>query len=139
MNLFLILVLMLTAVSLFRGTEWYRRNGRRVSATVTKIAELTQPIAPLQPEKSHVGWKIWASVVTVITTVARVIWAPGLPEGSNLGWKIWATWIDPTDLQTKKTYTFSGIATKKPPYTQGASINVFIDPNNMKRYDLDLD
>jgi hypothetical protein len=80
-----------------------------VSATVTKIAELTQPMAPLQP------------------------------EGSNLGWKIWATWTDPTDLQTKKTYTFSGIATKKPQYTEGASINVFIDPNNMKRYDLDLD
>ena len=76
MNLLIIIVLMLTAVSLLRGTEWYRRNGRRVSATVTKIAELTQPI---------------------------------------------------------------GIATKQPPYTQGASINVFIDPNNMKRYDLDLD
>ncbi len=63
MNLLIILVLLLTAVSLLRGTEWYRRNGRCVSATVTK----------------------------------------------------------------------------KPPYTQGASINVFIDPNNMKRYDLDLD
>jgi hypothetical protein len=106
MNLLLLVMLLVLSVGLFHDTDWYRQHGRRVVATVTRISELIQPIAPL-------------------------------PEGQNLGWRIDAEWIDP---QTQKNYQFKGTAVHQyTHYKVGDDIYVFIDPNNMKHYHLEVD
>lgn len=60
-----------------------------------------------------------------------------IPTGENLGWRIVAEWTDP---QTQKTYKFKGTAVRQfTPYKVGDDIYVFIDPNNMKHYHLEVD
>ena len=109
MNLMLFIMLLVLSVGLFHSTGWYSEHVRRVVATVTKITLLT----PL-----------------------LVLKAP-LIEGQNLGWRIFAEWTDP---ETQKTYKFKGTATlHQTRYTVGDDIYVFIDPNNMKHYHLEVD
>ena len=75
------------------------------------------------------------ATVTSIYELNRAI-AP-LLEGQNLGWRIVAEWTDP---QTQRTYKFKGTAVRQhTPYTVGDDIYVFIDPNNMKHYHLEVD
>src|SRR5258708_38955727 len=59
MNLLLLVILLMLAVGLFHGTDWYRQHGRRIVATVTGMYELIQPIVPL-PEGQNLGWRIEA-------------------------------------------------------------------------------
>ena len=109
MNLLLFIMLLVLSVGLFHSTGWYREHGRRVVATVTKI--------------------------TLITPLL-VLKAP-LIEGQNLGWRIFAEWTDP---ETQKTYKFKGTTTHhQTHYHVGDAIYVFIDPNNMKHYLLEVD
>ena len=77
-------------------------------------------------------------VVATVTRISELIMpiAP-LLEGQNLGWRIIAEWPDP---QTQKTYTFKGTAAHQfTHYKVGDDIMVFIDPNNMKHYHLEVD
>jgi hypothetical protein len=76
------------------------------------------------------------ATVTRITLLAPVL-ERALIEGQNLGWRIFAEWTDP---ETQKTYKFKGTATRhQTRYTVGDDIYVFIDPNNMKHYHLEVD
>ncbi len=109
MNLLIFIILLVLSVGLFHSTGWYREHGRRVLATVTKIKLIT-PLLMLK--------------------------AP-LIEGQNLGWRIFAEWTDP---ETQKTYKFKGTDTRhQTRYNVGDAIYVFMDPNNMKHYHLEVD
>jgi hypothetical protein len=76
-------------------------------------------------------------VVATVTGISELISPTPLLEGQNLGWRITAEWTDP---QTQKTYKFKGTAVRQfTPYKVGDNIYVFIDPNNMKHYHLEVD
>jgi hypothetical protein len=108
MNLLIFIILRVLSVGLFHSTGWYREHGRRVLATVTKIKLIT-PLLMLN--------------------------AP-LIEGQNLGWRIFAEWTDP---ETQKTYKFKGTDTRhQTRYNVGDAIYVFMDPNNLKHYHLEV-
>jgi hypothetical protein len=77
------------------------------------------------------------ATVTRITLITPLLEAPPWIEGQNLGWRIFAEWTDP---ETQQTYKFKGTATSyQTRYKVGDAIYVFIDPNNMKHYHLEVD
>jgi hypothetical protein len=80
------------------------------------------------------GRRIGATVTGMYELIQPIV---PLPEGQNLGWRIEAQWTDP---QTQKTYKFKGPAVHQfTHYKVGDDIYVFIDPNKIKHYHLEVD
>lgn len=59
MNLLFLVLLFVISVGLFHDTDWYRQHGRRVVATVTRMYEVQNPLAPI-PTGENLGWRIVA-------------------------------------------------------------------------------
>lgn len=79
----------------------------------------------------HHGRQIIAMVTSIQYEMGKTAWG-----FSRDNYYVTATWTNP---RTGRTYTFwTWIMNSSPTYTKGSLVPVLIDPNNPKRYALDL-